>query len=44
MMPSEAEKVIQRVAIMRAGKIVALGHPNDLKRGPDQKFRLTLFL
>ena len=39
----EAEKVIQRVAIMRAGKIVALGRPNDLKRSTDQKFRLTLF-
>lgn len=39
----EAEKAIQRVAIMRTGKIVALGRPNDLKRSTDQKLRLMLF-
>lgn len=39
----EAEKIIQRVGIMRAGRMVALGKPADLKRTVDQKLRLELF-
>ena len=39
----EAEKVIQRVGIMRAGEFVALGRPSDLKKLVDQKLRLELF-
>lgn len=39
----EAEKVIQRVGIMKAGELVAIGRPSDLKRHIDQKLRLELF-
>lgn len=39
----EAEKVIQRVGIMRSGTFVAVGRPSDLKRQIDQKLRLELF-
>ena len=39
----EAEKAIQRVAILRDGEIVAIGHPADLKRQVDHKLRLELF-
>lgn len=39
----EAEKIIQRVGIMRGGKVVALGRPSDLKKKIDQKMRLELF-
>ena len=39
----EAEKVIQRVGIMRAGKLVANGRPSELKQAVDQKLRLELF-
>lgn len=39
----EAEKVIQRVGIMRAGELVAVGRPGDLKRCVDRKLRLELF-
>jgi len=39
----EAEKVIQRVGIMREGELVALGRPGDLKQHMDQKLRLELF-
>jgi ABC-2 type transport system ATP-binding protein len=39
----EAEKVIQRVGIMRDGELVAVGRPGDLKRHIDQKLRLELF-
>jgi ABC-2 type transport system ATP-binding protein len=39
----EAEKVIQRVAIMREGQLVALGRPSDLKQAVDQQLRLELF-
>lgn len=39
----EAEKVIQRVAIMRAGELVALGRPSELKQRVDHKLRLELF-
>lgn len=39
----EAEKVIQRVGIMREGKLVANGRPQDLKQQVDQKLRLELF-
>ncbi len=39
----EAEKIIQRVGIMRAGELVAVGQPSDLKRLVDRKLRLELF-
>ncbi|MBK8899894.1 MAG: ABC transporter ATP-binding protein [Anaerolineaceae bacterium] len=39
----EAEKVIQRVGIMREGKLVANGRPSELKQAVDQKLRLELF-
>jgi ABC-2 type transport system ATP-binding protein/ABC-2 type transport system permease protein len=39
----EAEKIIQRVGIMRAGRLVALGKPAELKRQVDEKLRLELF-
>jgi ABC-type multidrug transport system ATPase subunit len=39
----EAEKVIQRVGIMRDGKLVANGRPSDLKQVVDQQLRLELF-
>jgi ABC-type multidrug transport system ATPase subunit len=38
----EAEKVIQRVCILRAGQVAALGSPAELKRAVDQKLRLEL--
>ena len=39
----EAEKIIDRVAILRAGELVALGRPLDLKRQVDHQLRLELF-
>lgn len=39
----EAEKVIQRVGILRAGKLVAVGRPSDLKKQVDRWLRLELF-
>ncbi len=39
----EAEKVIQRVGIMREGELVAVGRPSDLKKQVDQKLRLEMF-
>jgi ABC-2 type transport system ATP-binding protein len=39
----EAEKVIQRVGIMRQGELVAVGRPSELKRAVDRKLRLELF-
>lgn len=39
----EAEKIIQRVGIMRGGELVAVGRPSELKRSVDQKLRLELF-
>ncbi|MBN1284144.1 MAG: ABC transporter ATP-binding protein [Anaerolineae bacterium] len=39
----EAEKIIQRVCIMRDGRVVALGRPGELKQRVDQKLRLELF-
>lgn len=39
----EAEKIIQRVGIMRDGRLVALGQPSALKQQIDQKLRLELF-
>lgn len=39
----EAEKIIQRVAILRAGQVVALGRPSELKQAVDHKLRLELF-
>ncbi|MEZ4711015.1 MAG: ABC transporter ATP-binding protein [Caldilineaceae bacterium] len=39
----EAEKIIQRVGILHAGRLVALGKPSDLKRQLDQHLRLELF-
>jgi ABC-2 type transport system ATP-binding protein len=38
----EAEKAIQRVGIMRRGRLVAVGRPADLKREVDHKLRLEL--
>jgi ABC-2 type transport system ATP-binding protein len=40
----EAEKVIQRVGIMRDGELAAVGRPSDLKRQVDQKLRLEMLL
>jgi ABC-type multidrug transport system ATPase subunit len=39
----EAEKIIQRVGIMRGGELVAVGRPSELKQRVDQKLRLELF-
>jgi ABC-type multidrug transport system ATPase subunit len=39
----EAEKIIQRVGIMRDGNLVAMGKPAELKRQVDEKLRLELF-
>jgi len=39
----EAERVIERVGIMRDGALVAVGRPSDLKRAIDRKLRLELF-
>lgn len=39
----EAEKVVQRVAILRDGRLVALGKPTELKRAVDRKLRLEIF-
>lgn len=39
----EAEKAIQRVGILRAGKLVAIGRPSELKRQVDRLLRLELF-
>jgi ABC-type multidrug transport system ATPase subunit len=39
----EAEKIIQRVGILRQGELVALGRPGELKRQVDRKLRLELF-
>jgi ABC-type multidrug transport system ATPase subunit len=39
----EAEKIIQRVGILRAGELVALGRPSELKAQVDRKLRLELF-
>ena len=39
----EAEKIIQRVGIMREGRLVAVGRPSELKQRIDQKLRLELF-
>jgi ABC-2 type transport system ATP-binding protein len=39
---AEAEKVIQRVGIMRRGRLVALGRPSELKSEVDRKLRLEL--
>jgi ABC-2 type transport system ATP-binding protein len=38
----EAEKVIERVGILRNGELVAVGRPSDLKREVDRKLRLEL--
>jgi ABC-2 type transport system ATP-binding protein len=39
----EAERAIQRVGILRDGRLVALGRPADLKKAVDRKLRLELF-
>jgi ABC-type multidrug transport system ATPase subunit len=39
----EAERVIQRVGIMRAGELVAVGRPSELKQAVDRKLRLEMF-
>ena len=38
----EAEKIIERVAILRAGRVVAIGKPASLKRRVDRQVRLEL--
>lgn len=38
----EAEKIIERVGIMRAGKMVVVGHPHKLKQQVAQQLRLEL--
>jgi ABC-2 type transport system ATP-binding protein len=38
----EAEKIIERVGIMRGGELVAVGRPSDLKQAVDHKLRLEL--
>lgn len=39
----EAEKIIQRVGIMRDGGLIAVGNPKELKKNVDQALRLDLF-
>ena len=39
----EAERAIQRVGIMRQGRLVAVGAPSALKQAIDRKVRLELF-
>ncbi len=39
----EAEKVIQRVGIMKEGKLIVNGRPADLKKQINQKMRLELY-
>ncbi|MEZ4863102.1 MAG: ABC transporter ATP-binding protein [Caldilineaceae bacterium] len=39
----EAEKIIQRVGILRTGELVAVGRPSDLKKQVAQQLRLELF-
>ncbi len=39
----EAEKVIQRVGIMKDGELKVVGRPSDLKHQINQKLRLELF-
>lgn len=39
----EAEKIIERVGIMRQGKLVAVGKPSQLKQAIDDQLRLELF-
>jgi ABC-2 type transport system ATP-binding protein/ABC-2 type transport system permease protein len=38
----EAEKVLQRVAVLRAGRLVAIGPLGDMKRELDNRLRLEL--
>jgi ABC-type multidrug transport system ATPase subunit len=38
----EAEKVVQRVGIMRAGRLVAVGRPGALKAGLNEHLRLEI--
>lgn len=40
----EAEKIIQRVGILVAGRMVALGKPSELKRELNQSLRLEIVL
>lgn len=39
----EAEKIIERVGILREGELVAVGRPRDLKAQIEQKLRLEIF-
>jgi ABC-2 type transport system ATP-binding protein len=39
----EAEKIIQRVGILRAGELAAVGRPSELKKIVDRNLRLELF-
>ena len=38
----EAERVIERVGIMRAGKLIAVGRPGTLKTGLNEQLRLEI--
>ncbi len=38
----EAEKIIERVGILRDGELVAIGRPSDLKQDIDRKLRLEV--
>lgn len=40
----EAERVVERVAIMRQGRIIALGTPGELKERVDRRIRLEVVL
>ena len=39
----EAEKIVQRVGILRAGHLVAVGRPQELKQRISQQLRLEFF-
>jgi ABC-2 type transport system ATP-binding protein len=39
----EAERIIQRVGIMREGELIAIGPPSELKKTVDQKLRMEMF-
>jgi ABC-2 type transport system ATP-binding protein len=39
----EAEKIIQRVGILRRGSLVVVGRPSELKKQVDKQLRLELF-
>lgn len=41
---AEAERVVQRVAVMREGRFVALGTPGEIKQKANTRVRLELYL